>query len=551
MIESRKRTTVAKLLAMSWLGLGASSAMAQLALPMENYPLNPGVKTGGYEVLQGVLVDVNERNMSLAVQSTDDLFYVPAFATTEMSDKSLSVGANCGAVEAELESERALAGTKLRLVRVLQNNEDLLEELIAESAAAAGRCIRDTASASSAAASVTGLQTRLVEQSGALRSKRTELQTCNLVTPGECTELAGEVTDLAVEVQETSNQLITAQDKETLANSQKARSCAEQTAAARQATELTTLVNDIRREVSNIEDDVIGTIDSYGTQLGGTAIAVVSSRARRQIEELESLNPNSRVRPLPIKEARFFLAPPAYGTGDNLIPRQTVLAIAVTGAEPKPTMNGETFKSVANSGGSVGVTVTLSRLGACSEDLTATAGFNIKYDTYSYLNGQAKWEKWSTYKKIEETKKSGGFFSSKTVHSLWEDMKAGDGFEFVLLNDNGGVDADTMRTQLQAALLDRVIKTFAEVKSLNAGGTMTMPTAGPHGAAVAADGLSKCPHVYCQGAVFALRTLDSIFGRDVSRQEVEQAWSAVTTDKFSYTQVYQRQRSISTELIIR
>lgn len=532
------------------LGL-SNSAFAELSLPMSNYPLQNGVETKGYQVMQGVVVDINEPDMALGVTPTNDLYYIPSFATTELTNKSTSIGANCSAVEAELSSETILANSKRNLLRIIENNQELINQLLVKSAASNGQCINQTANLSALGEKAQTLRERYIDTANTLKSKRTELGTCQLITPDGCEDLAKEVIELATKVQQASSEFVDAQNEENEARVSKTRICAEATAASSQAFQLIDLADKTRKSISSIEDDVIGRIDSFGTQYGGTAIAVVSSRSKRQQEELESANPLMRVRPVEINSAKFQLSPPIYGTGKDLIPRQTVLAVSVVGGDMHSTMTGSTFTQVANASGSVGMTISLSRLGACSNELTSTAGFQIEYNSYSYLNGIAKWNKWNTYKKIESTTKKGGFFSSKTVHDLWEEMKGGDSFKFVLLNDNSGIDSDKMRRDLQAGLLDRILKAWAEVKSLNTGGTLSMPSHGQNGAQAAADGLSKCPHMYCQAGVLTLKTMDAIWGRQVSEQNVQQAWDVIVEDRFSYTQVYPHTGMIATEVVIR
>lgn len=300
--------------------------------------------------------------------------------------------------------------------------------------------------------------------------------------------------------------------------------------------------------IANLEDQVIGRLDAMGLQDGGTATAVISIRAKQQAEELQNANPSLRVRPINIKSATFHFVPNP-NTMNPLVSRKTVLGIGVTGAEASPSLPGSTLMNAIDSNGSVGVTLGLSRIGACSPELSASAGFSYDFDTYSYLSGRAEWNKWQTYEKIESTTKKGGFFSSKTVHNLWVDMKNGDGFKFVVANDNGGIDPESMRNELRKALLDQVIKDWAELQSLDATGGMSMPQAGPTGAEVFAEGLSKCPHIYCQGGVYVLKGLQAVFGSAGSRDEIKKEYNTTATEVFSYTQVYPRKAKSATAVI--
>jgi hypothetical protein len=68
---------------------------------------------------------------------------------------------------------------------------------------------------------------------------------------------------------------------------------------------------------------------------------------------------------------------------------------------------------------------------------------------------------------------------------------------------------------------------------------------------VAADGLSKCPNLYCQIGSFSLKTLDAIFGKQVSRDDVFKEWKVDSTETFSYTKADRLTRNAPVQLVVR
>lgn len=533
------------------LGLTLLSAQAHaLSLPMYNYPLPAGVDTKGYQVFTGVNVDVDMKNIALAVKPSGDIYYVPEIATVEMSGRTISIGANCSAVDSELESERVLASTRLNLIKQLESSQTLIVALLADSNKQTGLCIENTALSASYTEIVNGFTGKLITARGDFQSAKSAFERCKLVS-GEpaCNAEKNQMVTALDALDKVYADLTTADGKLNGALTQKARACAQADAAGARLANVTSTINSILGQVAEIQSKVSGTIDLFGTQLGGVASANISSRSVKQQEELQKANPQVRVRPIEIDRATFNIVPSAADQ-DGSIERRYVLGVGVTGADPVPELTGQTALKVVNAPGSVGVLLTLSRLGACSQAQEFQAGFNYAYRTYSYLQGKAYWNKWATFEKIESTSSKQRFFSSKTVHKLWSDMKAGDGFRFVLANEDSGVNANQMREELQSALLDRIIGDWAIVQGMDSNGNMAMPKAGAHGAQVAAEGLSKCPHVYCQAGSFALKTLDAAFGSDTSTEEIKKAWNVEDYDEFSYTQVFTKYASTSTRVVI-
>jgi hypothetical protein len=525
--------------------------MAQQTLPMWSYPLPAGVNTLGYELLPAVTVDTNQSKMSLAIKPTQDIYYVPAMATTEVSGVSLSVAANCSAVQSALNSEATIARVADSVISQLNVFQAQYDKALPTVAKLQDDCNTLTAEFEGKRAEITEAQTVLVTKSGDLTAKRTELQTCNLITPGQCTELQSEVTSLISEIQGLSTKVSGFQTALGPLAGKKAQTCSAYDSANRSLLSLLASIVAAKAQLDTLDSGVSSKVSSFGEEFGGTATAVVSSRSKKQYDELAAANPGYRFLPVRIQESRFTFAPAVYSVEARKIKKATVLGVALAGAEPKEGLPGESMMSIVNAAGSVGLTVSLSRLGACSSEYRGTAAFNISFKSYSYLNGEVKYNKWQTYTRMEETQKKGGLFSNKVVHKLVEDMKAGDGYQFVLLDPSGTIDAETMRSNMQGAMADRVLKMWGDIKAVETGGTMGVPALGPNGAMVAADGLSKCPHLYCQIGSYGLKTLNAIFGKEVTREEVQKSWDVESKESFTYTQAYDTSRTLATEVVIR
>ncbi len=537
--------TAAAVLALS------SQALGQVSLPMQNYRLNPGTKTLGYDVLQGVTVDINQRDMRLAVKPTKELFYIPEAGTVTESGFSRSVAANCPAVQIAKDNETIIARAGQNIINTLERITATYDQQTQLYDQALLECSNANAKKAEQDALVLIFQTTLVEKSTALTTARGELQTCNLVTPGECDSLVTDVRNLAVEVTKASTELTNSRTILGPIAAAAAKECSESNSAG---TTLATMFNNVTAANNTlvlIGQGADAELISMGEEFGGVVTAIVSSRSAKQQADLQEANPNAIVRPIQIQQATFSFAPAVSSSEAKRIKKATVLGVALAGAEPNPALPGTSAMQVFNATGGAGITVSLSRIGACSDDYRATAAFNFAFTGYNLVNGVAKWNKWATYSKLEETEKKGSLFGGKTNHKLVELIKAGEGFSFVLADASASIDPEKMRQDMMKAMADRVLTMWTDVKSIETGGSMVVPSIGPSGASVAADGLSKCPNLYCQIGSFSLKTLDAIFGKQVVRDDVFKEWKVDSSETFSYTKADRLTRNAPVQIVVR
>ncbi len=118
-------------------------------------------------------------------------------------------------------------------------------------------------------------------------------------------------------------------------------------------------------------------------------------------------------------------------------------------------------------------------------------------------------------KRIETSSKKGGFLSRKNVHSLIEESNSKKWITFEMYTDDPSYNYTAeYRDEIKQQFLNSVLAEVAYVSFDNPGNypSLVEPT-GQSGAGVAADALGKCPHMYCQVGMYALKFIDSTFGK--------------------------------------
>lgn len=238
----------------------------------------------------------------------------------------------------------------------------------------------------------------------------------------------------------------------------------------------------------------------------------------RIVEKYQNLMPKVRVVAMPLDWSvlSFRAAKSAEG---NL---GTIAALDVAGIKKAP--DGSAFEiqdddSILFGGGATGA-MTINALGACKiksiSQVKAAISINV---TYGYSLGirsryTAKYNLGAFVKRIRESERKGGMFSSKTVTRLIEDRSSTDWFEFDGEFEDASFKTQDLEKEVKKQLLDRVIETARALGFGTQTPGLAMMAGGPHGAQVAADSLDKCPHVYCMIASGALRFTDAVFGSD-------------------------------------
>ncbi len=139
-------------------------------------------------------------------------------------------------------------------------------------------------------------------------------------------------------------------------------------------------------------------------------------------------------------------------------------------------------------------------------------------------------------KRIESTSEKGGFFSRKAVHSLTETTKSDKWIKFEMYSDDPTYNyTDEYRQEIKEQFLNSVLQEVAYVSFENPGNypSVALPT-GASGASVAGDALGKCPHLYCQVGMYAMKFLDATFGSKSAISEfirTRDVWSSETVEE--------------------
>ena len=148
-------------------------------------------------------------------------------------------------------------------------------------------------------------------------------------------------------------------------------------------------------------------------------------------------------------------------------------------------------------------------------------------------------QKRSIYKTSKASKK-GGFFTTKTIRELHEDMIQNISFKFVSI---GSKDPEEIKEKLRAAMLDRIITDWTSAKTRLADSSLTIglpDTQNEKGIDTVIDQLDNCSHLYCKYGKFVLKPIKSIFGSDVNEENVFKNWSSTAKEEFNYVKPVRR-----------
>jgi hypothetical protein len=265
------------------------------------------------------------------------------------------------------------------------------------------------------------------------------------------------------------------------------------------------------------------------------------------VEDYQALNPGLTLRPIPVaKSVLTFVGKVTSNIGKA--PAALFMDMAgvkvpgsyFTGlkAEDEEGKGKENFPTLFASG--VAGQLVLSLVGACpfynvesgafperieSRGLTSYIAPAVDYIYNVQVNRsyEAKYNLSELLKRIQKQSTSGGFFSSKTLHSLVIDNSSTGWFTFRSLSEDPRHEWDTQLSQtLKAGIIARLLARLGAQPV----GTAEVPgiiAPGKTGANAAAEGLGQCPHYYCQAAGFTLKVLSATIGGSAAVSEFIQS----------------------------
>jgi hypothetical protein len=522
-----------------------------LLLPMYNFKLPSGTKSLGNSLYAGVQVSTPDA-ASFNVQASSTIFFEPTIAEVKASNFSRSIGANCPVVNEVLAEEVVLAQQQKSLAELLAANEQSITQSSQDLFIANQTCSQSRAALAEVTSLKNDAETVLEAARAEVTAKKTDLLNCKTVAldANQCTNEEALFLAAAEAMKSASAKLEPLLEEFGLKKAKEKSACTASTELQLNHAKFIEIVASSKSALQSIAQYSSDSMKTFGKELGGNAVAVISNNSSKQLAELSAANPGYEFRPILAENVRFqFLA------GSEAFPtaaRQTVLGISALGAQSDENgkLSGESAKILTSGNGSVAVNVTLSRIGACSDNLVRAAGFFYDYKGYSFVKGNVEYSKFQAYEKFEEAGTSGGFLDSSSFHKLDQSMKGEQGFKFTVIQDDPSLDVEEMKRTLRKELLAELIYNFTEAENSAVGGKLTLQAPGENGAQVLADGLMKtCPHAYCQIGAVALKTLSAAFGSTSSREEIKKTHSQIVTDNFAWTTVYNRKGSSAVSVV--
>jgi hypothetical protein len=299
----------------------------------------------------------------------------------------------------------------------------------------------------------------------------------------------------------------------------------------------------LQAEANNLRISASTIVDEYVKLPGAKGTVAYEVNSAELVDSFRNLNPGLIFKPISIKKATFtagITLPSGAETVAAPVLWTYIPGIGASGAKALP--EGQSIPalspfptdiSVPFNGGMTGQ-VQLSLAGSChfykdasgfpttisQQEFTTHIAATMQYEYEIALKRgyDAKYHMGQFIKRVETQSKKGGLFSTRTLHEIVEDKQSTDWFDMKPLEGGGSEyqysdeEWNQLSRDVKAGLIDRAITQFA---MLSGGPSQhpTLPQIAPSGAAVAADGLRKCPHLYCQGGALVLGVLDSIFGR--------------------------------------
>lgn len=294
------------------------------------------------------------------------------------------------------------------------------------------------------------------------------------------------------------------------------------------------------RELQQLFIETRQLIEPYSKTYGATAKLIYDLPWSELVNEYQHKNPGFRFSRLPLEKAYLsftrvenpdFAMMPALLSAD--IPGLAALPLdeeyfKIPQGDRISLHLEDTHEGSVLFSDAAGGQIKLSVLGACpfyqngrgfpkslsGKDLSAhlVANLQYSYSLQAYRKYKAEFHLGNMMKRVQTSTKQSGFFSSKTINSLIEEVDSEDWFKLDARSDDPRFSHEQLRQEIKADLMDRTLKqiAFAKFGTPAEAPALTQPEV--HGASVAAGELQKCPHLYCQAGAALLNVLDATFG---------------------------------------
>lgn len=300
----------------------------------------------------------------------------------------------------------------------------------------------------------------------------------------------------------------------------------------------------------------------YARTEGAVGKFLIESNYVDLVNEYQKKNPSLQFVRMPMEQSYIMINEKAAKDGDPLnLPMEAVISLTSPMADYIPLLKNirdpkEGDVSAPKAPGGIfsdGLSgeIALSAIGVCpmmkSSGLPDSINMN-ELETYISANVvyqyhvQIRRKHSITYnlaqlaKRIESSSKKGGFFSSKSVHSLTEKTESKNWITFDIYSDDPSYNyTEDYKKEIKEQFLNSVLQEVAYVSFDSPGAypSVVLPT-GASGAQVVGEGLGKCPHLYCQVGMYAMKFLDATFGKKSAISEyirTRDVWKQETLDE--------------------
>jgi hypothetical protein len=336
---------------------------------------------------------------------------------------------------------------------------------------------------------------------------------------------------------------------------------------------------DLQSKLEDLSVKVMQTYDKFTRMSGLAAQLTYSIPWGSIIQQYQSSNPGINFQRLPIKAANFsasvnpvltgaggqipvilgFSIPGMTGTGANFFPTGDGVVQPLSTSADSPDVGPQ----VLPFGTSVSSQIVVSLLGSCQfyptgvsgpvvgdlNHLTANMVSNVtySYEVKAHRGYTAQYNLSQFVSRLERVKKTGGFFTSKTIHEIQDDANSSDWFSIAFDQTASGfayTDQEKINIAREARgqLMQRALRLLAVQNGMLPSKPGAAPPLSPTGAGTAASYLQEgCGfYIWCQVGGWVLGTLDSIFGRQESVLNFKRNNNVWVTDRVDDATILER-----------
>jgi hypothetical protein len=327
----------------------------------------------------------------------------------------------------------------------------------------------------------------------------------------------------------------------------------------KEASDVLTEIEGVQESLAIIQVTIEQQLTYYSKSVGGYLTAEFDFAPVEYLDQLEREHPNYTFDYIPLSKAELQpIFPLPVADQSNFRPYLNVTwSDANWGADKKADAD---YKRCVQSGikiescqekydlalssprnmsltGTKGANLELNQLGYCGFILPDANGkvhpfepqFTLHYEvplSVGYVaNGH--YNRWRIYKKFESQSKSGGFFSKKTTHKIYEELKDTQDFKIKVRVDDPNVsakDAGNIEQAIQAKVFELATGQFLKPAKTELDPKMLDEK---RGATVVGEQLVMTGNPYAAAVGVVLMGLDAIFGSSTTSSSIEQVWNQI------------------------